>query len=333
MSNAPTVSVIMPVYNTRSEWLCSAIDSILSQTFQDFELIIIDNGSDEATRRILANYSDPRIVRRRLEKNVGAASARNEALDMARGEFLAIMDSDDIALPNRLEAQISFLRAHTEVGVLGSCVGDANDPGKIMRSEGCLDSRRIECDLMLVGNMFCASSLVFRAEVLHRVGVRFSADFFPSEDFKILTDLIGKTRFAKLEERLVLYRFHFPNRYQDDQEVLAGQIQVDLLSRLYDVSREDALLFTHALHAPHTMTEDMERLCDAFRHILSQLTAHGYPHADVMASLQWAARKIFYRTKSLRGQLRLFRSPLGREFHMGLLRRVWCLLTRGILSF
>ena len=312
MSNAPTVSVIMPVYNTRSEWLCSAIDSILSQTFQDFELIIIDNGSDEATLRILANYSDPRIVRRRLEKNVGAASARNEALDMARGEFLAIMDSDDIALPNRLEAQISFLRAHTEVGVLGSCVGDANDPGKIM---------------------FCASSLVFRAEVLHRVGVRFSADFFPSEDFKILTDLIGKTRFAKLEERLVLYRFHFPNRYQDEQEVLACQIQVDLLSRLYDVSREDALLFTHALHAPHTMTEDMERLCDAFRHILSQLTAHGYPHADVMASLQWAARKIFYRTKSLRGQLRLFRSPLGREFHMGLLRRVWCLLTRGILSF
>ena len=332
MSNAPTVSVIMPVYNTRSEWLCSAIDSILSQTFQDFELIIIDNGSDEATRRILANYSDPRIVRRRLEKNVGAASARNEALDMARGEFLAIMDSDDIALPNRLEAQISFLRAHAEVGVLGSCVGDANDPGKIMRSEGCLDSRRIECDLMLVGNMFCASSLVFRAEVLHRVGVRFSADFFPSEDFKILTDLIGKTRFAKLEERLVLYRFHFPNRYQDDQEVLACQIQVDLLSRLYDVSREDALLFTHALHA-RAMAGDMERLCDAFRHILSQLTAHGYPHADVMASLQWAARKIFYRTKALRGQLRLFRSPLGREFHVGLLRRIWCLLTRGILSF
>ena len=332
VTKSPTVSVIMAVYNTRSEWLCGAIDSVLSQSFRDFELIIIDNGSDAATQRVLKSYCDSRIVLRRLEKNAGAAHARNEALDVARGEFLAIMDSDDISLPNRLEVEVSFLRSHTEVGVLGSCSGDADTPGKITNLKGCLNSRQIECNMVLVGNMFHASSLMFRAEVLRQARVRFSADFFPAEDFKILADLIGKTRFAKLDERLVLYRYHFPNRYWDAQEVLACQIQADLLSHLYGVSRVDALLFAHALHA-RPMAGNMERLCDAFRHISSQLTAHGYPQADVMASLQWAVRKTFYRTRSLRGQLCLFRSPLGREFHLGFLWRAWCLLTRGILSF
>ena len=328
----PRVSVIMPVYNTRQDWLDLAISSILGQTFKEFELIIIDNGSDEATQRRLSEYQDERIILLRLDKNMEAAVARNEGLKIARGEYIALMDSDDISLPERFEKQVEYMESHPDIGVLGACVGDAHNPGKIVRARGCLNSRQIECHLMLVGNVFCASTLVFRAEVLRQMGEHFSPDFFPAEDFKLLADLIGKTSFAKLDERLVLYRFHSPNCYEDDQKVLSCRIQAKVLCLLYGVSHEDALSFVHALYA-RPITDDPERLCVAFRHIFSQLTAHGYQPADVMAALQLAVGKIFYRTKSLRRQLRLFRSSLGREFHVGLFRRVWCLLTRGILSF
>ena len=328
----PRVSVIMPVYNTRQDWLDLAIRSILGQTFKEFELIIIDNGSDEATQRRLSGYRDARIILLRLDRNMEAAVARNEGLKIARGEYIALMDSDDISLPERFEKQVEYMESHSDIGVLGACVSDAHNPDKIVRTKSCLNSRQIECHLMLVGNVFCSSTLMFRAEVLHQMGEHFSPDFFPAEDFKFLADLIGKTSFAKLDERLVLYRFHSPNCYKDDQKVLSCRIQAKVLCLLYGVSHEDALSFVHALYA-RPITDDPERLCVAFRHIFSQLTAHGYQPADVMAALQLAVGKIFYRTKSLRRQLRLFRSSLGREFHVGLFRRVWCLLTRGILSF
>src|SRR5206468_9751769 len=119
MRQMPTVSVIMSVYNAQ-RYLAAAIDSILAQTFTDFEFIIIDDGSTDRSPRILADFAakDSRI-RVETRANKGLTRSLNEAIGLSRGEFIARMDADDIAMPDHLQTQVNFLRAHSDVVLLG----------------------------------------------------------------------------------------------------------------------------------------------------------------------------------------------------------------------
>jgi glycosyltransferase involved in cell wall biosynthesis len=122
MPSEPAISVLMPVYNTE-RYVAEAVESILAQTFRNFEFLIIDDGSTDRSLSILKRYAerDPRIylVSR---PNTGYVIALNEMLAMARGEFIARIDADDIALPERFEVQVAYLREHPEVVCLGSKV-------------------------------------------------------------------------------------------------------------------------------------------------------------------------------------------------------------------
>ena len=116
----PLVSVIMPVYNGE-KWLAEAIESILAQTFSDFEFLIVDDGSGDRSAEIIRSYelSDERIRFIQLESNVGKAVAKNHAMKEAKGEYFTFMDCDDLCAPERLEKQVSAMRANPEIGVLG----------------------------------------------------------------------------------------------------------------------------------------------------------------------------------------------------------------------
>ena len=113
----PWVSVLMPVYNT-APYLREAMDSMLSQTFTDFELIVLDDCSPDNAEEILATYSDSRIVRYKGEKNVGLSNVLNTGIDMARGKYIARMDSDDISMPNRLRVQVDYMEQHPEIDLV-----------------------------------------------------------------------------------------------------------------------------------------------------------------------------------------------------------------------
>ena len=117
---APLVSVVMPLYNGE-RYLAEAIESILSQTFADFEFIIVDDGSTDGSAGIIRDYAarDSRVKVKQLARNSGEAAARNAGIALARGQFVAGMDSDDISLPDRLRAQASFLENNPEVGAVG----------------------------------------------------------------------------------------------------------------------------------------------------------------------------------------------------------------------
>ena len=117
----PSVSVIMAAYNA-ADHLAASIQAVLDQTFTDFELIIIDDASTDATPEIIAQFDDARIVALRNAANLNAAGARNRGLEVAQGKYIAIADSDDICLPHRLEKQVAYLEAHPQVGVLGHTV-------------------------------------------------------------------------------------------------------------------------------------------------------------------------------------------------------------------
>ena len=116
----PRVSVLTPVYNTNIEHLHQCIDSILNQTFTDFEFIILNDSPEntELESEILS-YSDKRIKYYKNDKNIGISESRNRLLQLARGEYIAIFDHDDISIPDRLACQVEFLDTHPNIGVIG----------------------------------------------------------------------------------------------------------------------------------------------------------------------------------------------------------------------
>ena len=110
----------MPVYKTPEKFLREAIESILNQTFTDFEFLILDDYPEEPVEKIVRSYTDTRIKYARNPKNLCIANSRNKLIDMAQGEYLAVMDHDDIALPERFAKQVAFLDSHPDVGVVGT---------------------------------------------------------------------------------------------------------------------------------------------------------------------------------------------------------------------
>ena len=326
----PKVSVIMPVYNTRQDWLDLAIGSILRQTFRDFELIIINNGSDEATQRQLSSYKDPRIVLLRLEKNLQAAVARNEGLKVARGEYIAFMDSDDISLPQRFEKQVEYLESHPDLGLVATRVSDAVHPWKVERWGERNHPRQIECDLLLAGNVLCISSVMVRREILRRDGIEFRGDCFPAEDYKMWVELVGKAKMVRLNEILARYRKRKPNPRREKQEEITARIRTEVLTGRFGIKKEEAEELASFLHVPG-VTFDEGRLQAAVKHAIEQLGAAGYERKYTESALRWAIRKVYYRTKTWEGQVRLMRMPWGKEMRLGRVWRLWCFITRGIL--
>jgi glycosyltransferase involved in cell wall biosynthesis len=131
-STSPKVSVLMPVYNNAA-YLKEAIASILNQTFQDFELLIIDDGSTDNSLTILQEFAeqDPRISVR-SQANQGVSPTRNELLRQAKGDYIAVMDGDDIALPERLAQQVAFLDSHPEILCVGGAYAMIDPEGQVL---------------------------------------------------------------------------------------------------------------------------------------------------------------------------------------------------------
>lgn len=200
----PRISVLMPVYNTRPEHLREAIDSILAQTFGDFEFLILnDCSTDPQVEEVMKSYSDPRIVYAVNERNLGISGARNRLLDMAQGEYLAVMDHDDISLPERFEKQVAFLDAHPEVGVLNAQFGTV---GREKTSNIAMDDITIKKALMMHCSDVCHPTCMLRRSVLEAHGIRYEEMFSPSEDHALFCRLIPHTKFAALPDVLFMYR-------------------------------------------------------------------------------------------------------------------------------
>ena len=116
--NSPKVSVIMPVYN-REKYIASSVQSVLNQSFTDFEFIIIDDGSTDSTYKLIKKFNDKRIIIIRKFENNGNYSARNEGMKIAVGKYICVMDSDDVAIPNRIQKQFNFMEKNNIYGICG----------------------------------------------------------------------------------------------------------------------------------------------------------------------------------------------------------------------
>ena len=222
----PRISVLMPVYNTRTEHLREAINSILAQTFTDFEFLILnDSSTDPAVEEVVKSYDDPRIVYAVNEHNLGISGSRNRLLDMAKGEYLAVMDHDDFSFPDRLEKEAGFLDTHPDVGIVGSLVENMAD-GKVKpRPASDVEIKKM---LMIHCNL-AHSSCMLRRSVLEQYHIRYEALYSPAEDYALFARLIPVTQFAILQEPLFRYRAwagNTSNRQSKKMEAAAQGIHV-----------------------------------------------------------------------------------------------------------
>ncbi|MFI3271196.1 MAG: glycosyltransferase family A protein [Pseudomonadota bacterium] len=201
----PRVSVLMPIYNTQESHLREAIESILAQTYGDFEFIILNDSPDNTgLDAIVTSYSDERIVYSKNKKNIGISASRNKLIDMSQGEYLAVMDHDDISLPERFAKQVSFLDEHADVGVVGTwCKGFVHG----QKWNTLTQHKDLERDLFFGCSIKHPSSML-RKSVLVAHGIRYEEEYSPSEDYRLWCCLIGKTHFAVVDEELFLYRDH-----------------------------------------------------------------------------------------------------------------------------
>lgn len=205
MVMASLVSVLMPVYKT-APYLREAMDSMLAQTFKDFELIVLNDCSPDNAEEILDAYDDPRIVRYKGEKNAGLSNVLNAGIGMARGKYIARMDSDDISLPQRLQVQVDYLEKHPNVDLVsvGMRLFGAKE-GTWIRE---INPEKVKIEAMFHSPVLHASS-VWRKDAFERQGLRFRQEMVPAEDYDLWTRAMLKgLKLVNLPEVLYEYRIH-----------------------------------------------------------------------------------------------------------------------------
>ena len=205
MVSYPVVSILMPVYGTAS-YLRVAMDSMLSQTFTDFELIVLNDCSPDNAEEILDSYDDSRIVRYKGEKNVGLSNVLNVGIGMARGKYIARMDSDDISLPQRLQIQVDYLDKRPDVDLVsvGMRLFGAKE-GTWIRE---INPEKVKIEALFHSPVLHASS-VWRKDSFEKQGLRFRQETVPAEDYDLWTRAMLKgLKLVNLPEVLYEYRIH-----------------------------------------------------------------------------------------------------------------------------
>jgi glycosyltransferase involved in cell wall biosynthesis len=206
MSMAPKVSVIIPVYN-REKYVGEAISSILAQSFTNFELLLIDDGSTDDSVEIMRSYTDPRVRLVRNERNLGIPKTRNKGIQLARGDYIAILDSDNIALSDRLAKQVAFLDRHKDYVLLGSGAALMDEEGQSLKKgkRRFVSSGEVKSHL-LFRCWLHHSSVMARTAILQAYGYR--EQYVVCSDFDLFVRLARKHKLGHLPEPLVRLRVH-----------------------------------------------------------------------------------------------------------------------------
>lgn len=202
----PTVSVVMPAYNAE-KYLAEAIDSILAQTYTDFELIIVNDGSTDATKQIILSYSDPRIVYLENEKNSGICVTLNNGLRNARGKYIARMDSDDISLTDRLAIQVKYMEENPGIAASGTDIeifGEGITPGvftQLHTPEECFAG-------LMFNSCFAHPTVIMRKSILDKYNLEYKDEYRGLEDYALWWEIGKHSQLNNIPQPLLRYRQH-----------------------------------------------------------------------------------------------------------------------------
>jgi glycosyltransferase involved in cell wall biosynthesis len=203
--DTPKVSVVIPVYNAEP-YLAEAIQSILDQTFANFELLIIDDGSTDKSYAVAESFKDPRVRLFRNELNRGQSFTQNIGLKNARGEYIAILGADDIALLERLAIQCDYLDRHPETSLIGTSFYRFNSAGQVELCKVPKEALDIRWRLVF-DNPIAAPTVMLRRSVLTDIGY-FDSNVPCSEDLEFWTNIALKAQIEQIDIPLTKYRMH-----------------------------------------------------------------------------------------------------------------------------
>jgi len=204
---SPAVSVIMAAYNAMP-YLPRAVESVLDQSYRDFECLIVNDASTDDTGDYLKSLTDPRVRLIANETNQGLAFSLNRAIDAARGRYLARMDADDICHPQRFERQVAFMDRHPDTGVVGTHFVLIDENGDTIRKVVTATRDDIIRFRMMYTFPMCHPSIMIRSKILRDHGLAYDARYRLNEDYALFIALSEHTRFAVMPDYLLRFRKH-----------------------------------------------------------------------------------------------------------------------------
>ena len=237
----PKVTVLMPTYNVAS-YVKEAIESVLGQTYEDFDLLVIDDCSIDDTIDVVSGIDDSRIRIVQNERNLGLADNLNRGLSLINTEYVARMDGDDIALPHWLEKEMNYLESHPEVGV---CGGGGERFGSVSSTIRFPE----EHDDITAALLFQCNIIVptFRMSLYHEQGLRYHTDAFPAEDYCFWSEACAVTGLHNINDTLFLYRMHSSqicSSRKEEQRGKVAEVQRRMLSHFEGITKEEMDYFT-----------------------------------------------------------------------------------------
>ncbi|MBN2754700.1 MAG: glycosyltransferase [Candidatus Goldbacteria bacterium] len=228
----PKVTVILSAFNAE-KYIKEAIESILAQSFSDFEFFIVNDGSVDKTGSIIASFKDKRIIKINNKKNKGVGVSVNKCFNAAKGMYIARMDADDISMPQRFEKQVKFLDENMDVGICG-CWIKTFGSGKHYINKYPSLHQDIKFK-MLTENPFPQPGIMLRKKMFDRHNLRYKPECFPSEDYELWERAIRFIKGANIPEVLLKYRVHpqnASNKGQKKQIKVADDIRIRQLRKL-----------------------------------------------------------------------------------------------------
>lgn len=241
MKDIPLVSVLMPVYNAEN-FIAEAIESILAQTYSDFEFIIIDDSSTDRSVEIINSYKDSRIILIVKPKNTGYTQSLNIGLSLAKGKYIARMDSDDVSLPVRFAKQVNVLESDLKIGVCGSSYN-------IIGSKNVKVHPFSHDEIQVAMLTHCAighPTVMLRKSVLDLNDIKYDPSFEPAEDYCLWVKLSRYTKLVNIQEVLLNYRVH--------------ETQVSGIKRSQQLKNSDKVILQQLQNFKVTPSDDEQRI-------------------------------------------------------------------------
>lgn len=298
----PLVSVVMPAYNAE-KFIGEAIDSILNQTYPDFELIIVDDASVDGTREVIHHFDDARIQVFANSENKGIAYSTNKAIDASRGKYVALMDDDDISDIRRLEIQVDYLERHEEIDILGGGAEYIDENGMHLRyrAQPFHNPKFIRATLLLACRMFCNGTAMIRKSFLDEHRIRYKDGYYGMQDYQFYVESSKLGTISSVDNIIYKHREHKDNETQKQvQSNAEKRAEAYKRIRRYSLEKSGFMLsdkqyyiidkvFTE-LNEHIESQEDLLELIAALRCILEQ--AHKN-NVDNITEIELAVKKKF----------------------------------------
>jgi hypothetical protein len=288
VSKTPLLSVVLPVYNGQ-QYLTEALQSVLSQSFDDFELLVIDDGSSDSSREVVKQFKDTRIKLIENPSNIGLVPTLNKGLSLCQGDLIARMDQDDICDPDRFAKQVAFLQSHPEIDVVGSAIrffGAIPNPYVFTFP---LEHEAIRVALLF----YCPlahPAVMFRRSLVQEGNWGYSDDFRHAEDYHFWSRLLLHRRAANLNDCLLNYRLHqkqYSSALSNKQYEVSLRVRALMLSEAGVVPNPEdiALHESVILEQPLPRADYLEALAGWFGKIEEGNQQTGYWEAATLHQL------------------------------------------------